>query len=62
LFLKNRNPITRLFTIPAGTEDDPANQHIRRNFLTNVLHQVTLFFGDSFVAYQTILPVFAATL
>lgn len=36
--------------------------HLRRNFLFNTLHQLTLYFGDSFAAYQTILPVFAATL
>jgi MFS family permease len=57
-----RNLMMRLFTIPPGAESDPANQHIRRNFFANTLHQVTLFFGDSFVAYQTILPVYAATL
>jgi MFS family permease len=54
--------LTKLLTIPENAGSDPAHQHIRRNFLANTLHQTTLFFGESFSASQTILPVFAATL
>ena len=54
--------MARLFTIPAHAEDDPANPHIRRNFIVNTLDAVTFYAGDTFVASQTILTVFAATL
>ena len=53
---------SQLLKIPPDAGDDPANRHIRRNFFTNTLHQMAVFLGDSFIAYQTILPVYAATL
>ena len=59
--------ILERFLSPADSVNTPSagvsqTQHLRRNFLFNTLHQLTLYFGDSFAAYQTILPVFAATL
>lgn len=41
---------------------DPAEQHLKRNIFFNTLHQFTLLSSESFAAYTTILPVFAATL
>ena len=52
----------RLFTIPPGAENNPANPYIKRNFLVNTLDAMTFYFGDTFAAAQTILPVFASTL
>jgi len=37
-------------------------KHLRRNFFTNILDAGFWFFGDSFVAAHTILPVFMSTL
>jgi len=54
--------MARLFTIPPHAADDPANPYIRRNFIVNTLDSVTFYLGETFAAYQTILPVFAATL
>ncbi len=54
--------MARLFTIPPGSENDPANPHLRRNFIVNTLDSASFYFGETFAAYQTILPVFAATL
>ena len=54
--------MARLFTIPPGAENDPANPYIKRNFIVNTLDTVTFYFGETFVAAQTILPVFASTL
>ncbi len=53
------SPADSVNTSPAEVSQ---TEHLRRNFLFNTLHQLTLYFGDSFAAYQTILPVFAATL
>jgi MFS family permease len=54
--------MSSLFKIPPGAENDPANPHIRRNFIVNTLDAMTFYFGDAFAAAPTILPVFASTL
>ena len=50
--------ILERFLSPADSVNTPSagvsqTEHLRRNFLFNTLHQLTLYFGDSFAAYQT---------
>lgn len=51
------------FSIPnAHTLNPEVVKHIKRNFFANILDAGFWFFGDSFVAAYTILPVFMSTL
>jgi MFS family permease len=54
--------MARIFSVPTHQEFTQAGEHVRRNFIVNTLDAMSWFFGDTFAAYQTILPVFAATL
>ena len=51
------------FSIPnAHTLNPEVVKHLKRNFFANILDAGFWFFGDSFVAAYTILPVFMSTL
>ena len=51
------------FTFPDDAEIHPeVKTHFRRNFFANVLDAGFWFFGDSFAAAYTIMPVFLSTL
>lgn len=51
------------FSIPnAHTLNPEVVKHIKRNFYTNILDAGFWYFGDSFIAAHTILPVFMSTL
>jgi MFS family permease len=54
--------MARIISVPSNQEFTQAGEHVRRNFIVNTLDAMSWFFGDTFAAYQTILPVFAATL
>ncbi|MCK5646289.1 MAG: MFS transporter [Anaerolineales bacterium] len=52
-----------LFSLPETHNLNPeVVKHLRRNILTNILDAGFWYFGDSFVAAYTILPVFMSTL
>ena len=56
-FLKN------MFVVPPDAGASPfVIKHFKRNFTANFLDIGTYFFGDSFLASYTILPVFVSTL
>ena len=51
------------FSIPDSLAINPeVVKNLRRNFFTNILDSGFWFFGDSFVAAHTIMPVFMSTL
>jgi len=55
--------MSNFFSIPnAHTLNPEVVTHIKRNFFANILDAGFWFFGDSFVAAYTILPVFMSTL
>jgi len=55
--------VRNFFSIPnAHTLNPEVVKHIKRNFFANILDAGFWFFGDSFVAAYTILPVFMSTL
>jgi MFS family permease len=55
--------VRNFFSIPnAHTLNPGVVKHLKRNFFANILDAGFWFFGDSFVAAYTILPVFMSTL
>jgi len=55
--------VRNFFSIPnAHTLNPEVVKHLKRNFFANILDAGFWFFGDSFVAAYTILPVFMSTL
>jgi MFS family permease len=55
--------VRNFFSIPnAHTLNPEVVKHLKRNFFANILDAGFWFFGDSFVASYTILPVFMSTL
>lgn len=58
-----QNFVDKLFHIPEETGVHPeVVTNFKRNFIVNFLDVAFYFFGDSFVAAYTILPVFVSTL